>query len=304
LKESYTKEKYDEEFEPTVLVDKEKPVGIVEDNDAIIFFNFRPDRMRQITKSFVLSDFDKFDRVNFKNLFFATMAEYEEGLRVEVAFQPRKVEKCLAEIISQNELRQLHVAETTKYAHVTFFLNGTKEEPFKGEDRIIVPSKNVSSFDQAPEMSARQIADNVVKEMKKNEYDFIVLNFANPDMVGHTGNLQATIKAVEVVDECLGKIVDETLSRDGVVFLTADHGNAEERINLRTGDKNKEHATNPVPFILIGKKFEGQPSIAGEVPEGDLSLMSPVGMLADVAPTILSVIGLEQPIEMEGQPLV
>jgi len=304
LKESYTKEKYDEEFVPTVLVDDGKPVGTVQSNDAIIFFNFRTDRMRQITKSFVLPEFDKFDRVKLENLFFTTMAEYEKDLPVEVAFSRMQVEHCLAQVISEKGLRQLHIAETTKYAHVTFFLNGTKEEPFKGEERIIVPSKNVSSYDEAPEMSARAIADNVVKEMRKNEYDFIALNFANPDMVGHTGNVEATIKAVEVVDECLAKIVDETLSRDGVVFLTADHGNAEERINLRTGDLNKEHATNPVPFVLIGKKFEGQPSIAGEVPEGDLSLMSPVGMLADVAPTILAVMGIEQPAEMNGQALV
>mgnify|MGYP001604588713 FL=1 len=232
------------------------------------------------------------------------MAEYEKDLPVEIAFPRMQVEHCLAQVISENGLKQLHIAETTKYAHVTFFLNGTKEEPFKGEDRIIVPSKNVSSYDEAPEMSARAITDNFVKEMRKDVYDFFAINFANPDMVGHTGNVSATIKAVEVVDECLAKIVDETLARDGVVFLTADHGNAEERINLRTGDLNKEHATNPVPFIIIGKKFEGQPSIAGEVPEGDLSLMSPVGMLADVAPTILSVMGVDQPVEMNGQALV
>jgi 2,3-bisphosphoglycerate-independent phosphoglycerate mutase len=144
----------------------------------------------------------------------------------------------------------------------------------------------------------------VIKEMREDVYDFIVMNFANPDMVGHTGNLEATIKAVEVVDECLGKIVEETLSREGIVFITADHGNAEEKLNLRTGDINKEHATNPVPFLIIGKVYEGQPSIAGEVPDGDLSLMPSVGMLADVAPTILAVMGVEQPVEMIGQPLI
>lgn len=304
LKESYAKEKYDEEFMPTVLLEDDKPVGLLQDNDAVIFFNFRPDRMRQLTKAFVLPDFSKFDRPKFQNIFFVTMAEFEKDLPVEIAFPPQVIERCLAEVLSEKGLHQLHIAETEKYAHVTFFFNGTKEEPFKGEDRIIIPSPKVASYDQKPEMSARIITDRVIKEIRKDEYEFVVLNFANPDMVGHTGDLQATIKAVEVVDECLGKIVEETLARDGVIFLTADHGNAEEKKNLRTGDINKEHATNPVPFVIIGKKFEGQPSIAGEVPEGDLSLMSPVGMLADVAPTILAVLGIEQPAEMEGQALV
>lgn len=304
LKESYTKEVYDEEFPPTVLIEDGKPVGLAQENDAVIFFNFRPDRMRQLTKAFVFPKSSEFKRIVPGNLFFVTMAEFEKDLPVEIAFPPQVVEKCLAEVLSNKGLRQLHIAETEKYAHVTFFFNGTKEEPFKEEDRIIIPSPKVASYDKSPEMSAREITDRVIKEMRENKYDFIVINFANPDMVGHTGNLKATIKAVEVVDSCLGKIIDETLARDGIVFLTADHGNAEEKINLRTGDINKEHATNPVPFLIIGKNYEGQPSIAGEVPEGDLSLMSPVGMLADVAPTILTVMGIEQPPEMEGQPLV
>lgn len=304
LKESYSKEVYDEEFVPTVLVEDGKQVGIVQENDAVIFFNFRPDRMRQLTRAFVLPKFSGFKRTMPVNIFFATMAEFEKDLPVEIAFPPQTVEKCLAEVLSDKELKQLHIAETEKYAHVTFFFNGTKEQPFKGEDRIIIPSPKVASYDRVPEMSAREITDRVIKEMRDNKYDFIVMNFANPDMVGHTGDLQATIKAVEIVDSCLGKVVDEILARDGVVFLTSDHGNAEEKVNLRTGDINKEHATNPVPFLIISKNYEGQSSIVGEVPEGDLSLMSPVGMLADVAPTILTVMGLEQPKEMEGQPLL
>jgi 2,3-bisphosphoglycerate-independent phosphoglycerate mutase len=304
LKASYAKEVYDEQFVPVVVGKKGEPVAKIEENDAVIFFNFRPDRMRQIAKAFVLPEFDKFERTKIANLFPVTMAEYESGLPVEVAFKPELIEKCLAQVISENKLSQLHIAETEKYAHVTFFLNGTKEDPFEGEERVIVPSPKVESYDTAPEMSARAVTDRVLKEMQANKFDFIVMNFANPDMVGHTGNFEAAKKAVETVDESVGKIVEAVLSRDGNVFITADHGNAEELKNLRTGDINKEHATNPVPFYIIGKKFEGQPALSGAVPEGDLSLVSPVGMLADVAPTILAVMGIAQPEEMTGQPLL
>lgn len=304
IKDSYLKEVYDEEFPPTVITEGGQPVGLVQENDAVIFFNFRPDRMRQITKAFVLPSFEGFERKMVPNLLPVTMAEYEKGLPVEVAFPPQVIEHSLAQIISDAGKTQLHIAETEKYAHVTFFLNGTKEDPFPGEDRVIIPSPKVASYDLAPEMSARALADRVVSEMRENKYDFVVMNFANPDMVGHTGNLEAAKKGLAVVDECLGRIVDETLARNGHVFITADHGNCEEMLNLRTGERYKEHATNPVPFLIIGKEYEGQPSIAGEVPDGDLSLMSPIGMLADVAPTILAVMGVEQPPEMTGQPLI
>ena len=304
IKASYQKEVYDEEFEPTVIVEQGVPVGRIQENDAVIFFNFRPDRMRQLCKAFVLPTFDEFPRQKVEGLFPVTMAEYEKGLPVEIAFPAEKIERTLAQAISEKGLTQLHIAETEKYAHVTFFLNGTHEEPFLGEERVIIPSPKVASYDQVPEMSARVLTDKVVKEMRENKFDFIVLNFANADMVGHTGNMEAAMKGIEVIDECIGKIVEETLARDGHVFITADHGNAEEMKNLRTGEMDKEHATNPVPFIIIGKEYEGQPSIAGEVPEGDLSLMSPVGVLADVAPTILAVMGVEQPPEMTGQSLV
>lgn len=304
LKQSYAKEVYDEQFVPTVVMENGKPVGLVEKNDAIIFFNFRPDRMRELCKAFVIPTFDGFVRQQVENCLSVTMVEYEKGLPVEIAYPPEVITQCLAQVISEQGLKQLHIAETEKYAHVTFFLNGTREEPFEGEDRVIVPSPKVASYDQAPAMSAREISDRVVKALQTNVYDFVAMNFANPDMVGHTGVFDATVKAVEAMDECLGKIVDEVLARDGFVFVTADHGNAEERKNLRTGDVNKEHTTNTVPFLIIGKRFEGQPSIAGEVPDGDLSLMSPVGMLADVAPTILAVLGIPQPPEMTGQPLI
>ncbi len=304
LKTSYQKEVYDEQFIPTVMVENGKPIATIQENDAVIFFNFRPDRMRELTKAFVLSNFDSFPRTHVENLFAVTMAEYESGLPVEVIYPPEKIEQCLAQVFSDHGMQQLHIAETEKYAHVTFFLNGTREEPFPGEDRQIVPSPKVASYDLAPEMSAREVTDRVVKAVQSNAYDFIAMNFANPDMVAHTGDMDATRKAVECIDECMGKIVDAVLAREGFVFITADHGNAEELKNLRTGDIDKEHATNPVPFVIIGKIYEGQPSIAGEVPDGNLSLMPPVGMLADVAPTILAVLGIDQPELMTGQPLV
>ncbi len=322
VKASYTKEIYDEEFVPTVIVNPKtiasggvsskdgtssrsgEPVGQVKDGDAIIFFNFRPDRMREIVKAFVLPDFKGFARRPLQNVFSVTMAEYEAGLPVTIAFPPEVVDMCLAEVISKAGLKQLHIAETEKYAHVTFFLNGTQEQPFPGEERIIVPSPKVASYDAAPAMSAEEVTDRVVKEIQANAYDFIAMNLANPDMVAHTGNLEASIKADESVDVCIGRIVKATLEQGGAVFLTADHGNAEELRNLRTKDIDKEHSTNPVPFLLISKPFEGKPSIAGEVPNGDLSLMPPIGMLADVAPTILAVMGLPQPPQMGGQALI
>jgi 2,3-bisphosphoglycerate-independent phosphoglycerate mutase len=303
LHASYAKEVFDEQFVPTVIVQDGVPVGTIHDHDAVIFFNFRPDRMRELTKAFVLPDFEKFPRPSLQ-IFPVTMAEYESGLPVEVVYPPETVPKCLAQVLSEAGLTQLHIAETEKYAHVTFFLNGTREEPLPGEDRIIIPSPRVASYDKTPAMSAPELTKRVLKEIASQTYDVIIVNFANPDMVGHTGNFEATVKANEVVDASVGKIVDATLAKGGVVFLTADHGNSEEVKNLRTGDIDKEHSTNPVPFLVMGKLFEGMPSPAGELPEGDLSLVSPVGMLADVAPTILSVLGIPQPSEMTGQSLV
>ena len=260
--------------------------------------------MRELTKAFVLPEFSDFERQTVAGIFPVTMAQYEKDLPVKVAFPPEKIQNTLAQVLSEAGLQQLHIAETEKYAHVTFFLNGTVEDSFPGEERIIIPSPKVASYDKEPEMSARGITQRVIKEMREDKYDFIVLNFANPDMVAHTGDMASTLKGVEVVDECLGRLVEETLSRDGNVFITADHGNAEEMKNLRTGEMDKEHATNPVPFVIINRQMEGQTSIAGEVPDGDLSLMSPVGILGDVAPTILAVMGIAQPPEMTGQPLV
>lgn len=304
IQSSYLKEIYDEEFVPIVVTRKGKPVATVSPDDAMIFWNFRGDRARELTKAFVMPVFEKFPREYVRDLTFVTMTEYEAGLPVHVAFPPEKVVNSLAEVLSQAGLVQLHMAETEKYAHVTFFFNGTRETPFPHEDRVLIPSPKVSSYAEVPAMSAPLLTDRLLQEVKQANYDVIVVNFANPDMVGHTGDVAATIAAIEVVDACVKRIVDEVLEKEGVVFITGDHGNAEEVLNLQTQEIDKEHSTNPVPLWIVGKEFEGKSSLAGDVPNGDLSLMPPCGMLADVAPTMLAILGIPQPSEMSGASLL
>lgn len=304
IKESYAQKVYDEEFVPTIITKYHKPIGIIEEQDAVVFFNFRPDRARQLTETFVLPGFNKFKRPYLKELFFVTMTEYDKDLPAVVAYPPVVIRNSLAEVVSKEGLRQLHVAETEKYAHITLFLNGTIEEPFPKEERVLVPSPRVSNYAQIPEMSAYGVSKEVIKGIEGKGYDFIAVNFANADMVGHTGDLSATIRACEVVDEAVGNIVDHTLAQGGVIVVTGDHGNAEEVINLQTGGIDKEHSTNPVPLLIIGKDFLGQAGPGGDPPEGDLSLLSPVGVLADVGPTVLKLLGIDQPPEMTGTALI
>ncbi|MFA6161028.1 MAG: 2,3-bisphosphoglycerate-independent phosphoglycerate mutase [Patescibacteria group bacterium] len=301
---SYAAGVYDEELIPVVIVKKDKPIATFKDGDAAIFFNFRPDRARELTKALALPDFDKFPHTKLNDFVLVTMTEYEKDLPVEVAFPPQAVETCLARVISDAGYRQLHIAETEKYAHVTFFMNGMREDEFPGEERVIVPSPRVSSYETVPEMSTPQIADRLVKEIAGSQYDFMVANFANPDMVAHTGSVEATIKAHESVDAALGKVVDAALAVGGAVLITADHGNSEEVMNLTTGVMDKEHSTNPVPFVIIGKQFEGLRAPTGDIIGGDLSMTPPVGMLADVAPTILKIMELEPPPGMIGRALI
>ncbi len=304
IEESYQKEVYDEQFLPTVITKGGKPVAEIQEGDAAIFFNFRPDRARQLTKAFSLPSFDKFDRAYISQLYFVTMTEYEKDLPVEVAYPPIVIDNTLAEIVSRAGLKQLHIAETEKYAHVTFFMNGTREEPFPNEDRAIIPSPRVASYDEKPEMSAKEITDRVTKEIKADKYDLIIMNYANPDMVGHTGNFEATVKAIEALDEQIGRLSEATLAADGVLIITSDHGNAEELKNVATDEMSKEHSTNIVPIYIIGRQFEGVVSPAGEIPGGDLSLVRPVGMLADIAPTVLKIMGLATSEQMTGEPLI
>lgn len=304
VKASYDKKIYDEEFVPAVIIKSGKPVAVIENGDAAIFFNFRSDRARELTKALTLPGFDKFEREYFKDLFFVTMTEYENDLPVEVAFAPELIDEPLAKIISDAGLTQLHIAETEKYAHVTFFFNGGMEKEFKGEDRILVPSPRVPSYADKPEMSAKEVSKKIVEAILSDKYDFIVVNFANCDMVGHTGNLKATIKAVEAVDACVKKVIEVVLAKGGVAMLTADHGNAEELVNMQSGDIDKEHSTYPVPFIMVSKEWEGKNAGLQDIPGEDLSLLTPSGLISDVAPTIIKIMGLKQPKSMSGRALI
>jgi len=301
---SYDKKVYDEEFVPVVITEGNKPVATVKNGDSIIFFNFRADRAREISKAFVLPGFEKFEREYLKDLYFVGMTEYEKDVPMEIAFITEQIKEPLAKILAEAGLKQLHIAETEKYAHVTFFFNGGKEDNFEGEDRVLVPSPRVASYAEKPEMSAKEVAQKIVEAIMADKYDFIVVNFANGDMVGHTGDLKATIKAIETVDSCVKKIIEVVLGKGGIAFITADHGNAEELTNLQSGEIDKEHSTYPVPFIVVSKSLEGKNAGLQEVPNGDLSLVQPAGILSDVAPTIIKFLGLEQSKEMSGKSLL
>lgn len=303
IEESYKKEIYDEEFLPTVIVDrKNNPIAKVEDGDVVLFFNFRADRARQLTECFVNKDFDKFITKKYQNLDFISFTEYKKDFKNKILFEPEIIENPLAKVFSDNGLSQLHIAETEKYAHITFFLNGMIEEKFKNEDRILIPSPDVDSYDKKPEMGAFEISKSILDSLKQEKYDFYAVNFANPDMVGHTGNVEATVKAIKSVDECLEKIIPEFLKKNGTVYLVSDHGNSEELINLATGEIDKEHNNHPVPFVIISNKFEGQYN--PDIDHNHISLLKPVGVLSDIAPTILKHADLDIPNEMTGRPLI
>jgi len=301
VEDSYQQSVYDEEFKPVVLTKNNQPVATVKPGDSVIFFNYRPDRTRQLTKAFVLDNFDGFKREKIKDLCFVTMTEYEEGLPVEVAFPPQPITRPLAKVISDLGLKQFHTAETEKYAHVTFFFNGGKEQPYPGEDRKVVPSPRIPSYADQPVMSAPQVEQGVVQAINSGRYHFIVVNFANGDMVGHTGNIPAAVQAVQTVDQMVGQIVQTALSKQWAVVIIADHGNCEEMLDSSTGEKVKEHSTNPVPLIVVDAN-RALPSPLTEPP--DLTRMTPVGVLADVAPTILKLMGIAKPKEMTGAALV
>ncbi len=298
---SYTAGVYDEQIPPTVMMHDGKPVATIGDHDTVIFFNFRNDRARQLTKAFVLPGFEKFPRTEYlRDVTFVTMTEYEKTLPVSIAFPPEVVTEPLAKVFSDAGLKQLHAAETEKYAHVTFFFNGGVETAFPGEDRVLVPSPSVPSYDQKPEMSARAITERVVESLNTGQYAFMVINFANPDMIGHTGNMPATIKGVEVVDECVGQIIETVLSINGLVMITGDHGNAEAKIDPSTGEVSKEHSANPVPLIVVANDLPPGVLQRYRSPVRDISTVTPVGVLADIAPTLLGLVGLPIPDTMSG----
>ena len=287
---SYAKKVYDEFVLPTVI-EKDGAVHTVSDGDAMIFFNFRPDRAREICHAFCDDEFNFFNRGARKKVFFVCFTDYDPTIpNKRVAFEKEEIHNTLGEVVSNLGKNQLRIAETEKYAHVTFFFNGGKEEPYENEDRILVPSpKEVPTYDLKPEMSCYTVTEKLTEAIRSGKYDLVVANFANPDMVGHTGVLSAAIKAIEVVDECMGKVVDAVESMHGNLFILADHGNADIMIDEKTGEPYTAHTTNPVPFILVSDEKH-------KLREG--------GCLADVAPTLLELMGIPQPKEMTGKSLL
>ncbi len=323
---SYAEGKTDEFIEPSIITGSDgKPIGLIKENDSVVFFNFRIDRPRQLSRAFVFNDFQNanvspgFDPYQVKyqkthlpvnpvgmqgpfdrgpkigNLFFVTMTEYDKSITeagAKPAYPPETVKIPLGRVISEAGYRQLRSAESEKEKFVTSYFNGLREEPFDGEDRLIVPSPKVATYDLKPEMSAREVTNSVLNKIKDNDYKFVLINFANADMLGHTGNIGAAVKACVVVDECLEKLSSWVLAYGGTMIITADHGNAEEMIDPQSGQIDTEHNANPVPFVAISKQFQGRSQVLTS------------GILADVAPTVLNLMGLTVPGSMTGRDLL
>lgn len=290
IDDSYDKGIFDEFVIPSVLTDdKGEPIGKVEDGDSIIFYNFRPDRAIQISRTFANDDFDDFDRGNGapKDLDFVMLTDFSETVNGYVAYEPMTLDNTVGEVLSKNDMKQLRIAETEKYPHVTFFMSGGREKEFAGEKRILINSPKVATYDLKPEMSAYEVTDALLKELDQGEENAIILNFANPDMVGHSGKLEPTIAAVEAVDECLGKVVDKITALGGHAIITADHGNSDEVVTL-DGDPMTTHTTNPVPVIVTKEGVE----------------LRDGGILADLSPTLLDLLDVEKPEEMTGTSII
>lgn len=288
---SYAEDKTDEFVAPTVIEENGKPVAMIQDQDSIVFFNFRPDRAREITRTFCMDEFNGFDRGPRRMVTYVCFTDYDVTIpNKEVAFKKIELNNTFGQFLADHGKTQARIAETEKYAHVTFFFNGGVEEPNPGEDRILVNSPKVATYDLQPEMSAPQVCDKLVEAIRSGKYDVIIINFANPDMVGHTGVLEAAIKAVGTVDHCVGRAVEALKEVDGQMFLCADHGNAEQLIDEETGGSFTAHTINPVPFILVNY----DPAYA--LKEG--------GCLADIIPTLIEMMGMEQPAEMTGKSLL
>ena len=320
MQHQYDQGTTDEFIEPISICNADGTPRIIQDNDAAIFFNYRIDRPRELTRAFVQSDFElgithqafdpyteKYEKTNIqketpvatfkrqkvvKNLYFVTMTRYEDTLPTDVAFPPQNIKNPLGRVLSQHGLRQLRMTETEKERFVTYYMNGQQEDMYPGEERVILPSKGVKSYDEAPEMSAYEIGEEMVKRIVQDSADVIIANICNGDMVGHTGNFEASVKACEIVDEVVGKIVDAVFARGGVVMITADHGNVEEMLNTANGEIDTEHSAFPVPLMIIGKQFLGKP------------VMLPSGILAAIAPTMLKIMGLPKPESMMGRALI
>lgn len=291
VENSYANKVTDEFVVPTVVTKDGKPVGVIGQGDPVIFFNFRPDRAREIARAFVDPDFNGFERKSgYIKPYYVCMTQYDETLDVPLLFPPEeKMKNILAEVLANHGLKELRIAETEKYAHVTFFFNGGEEKPFPGEERILIPSPKVATYDLKPEMSALEVTDTVLKKIAEDKFDAIIMNYANCDMVGHTGVFDAAVKAVETVDQCLSRVVPAILDKGGAVIITADHGNAEMMQDYQTHEPYTAHTTFPVPVIVAGAS-------------GKYSVNN--GRLADLAPTVLELLGIEQPAEMTGKSLI
>ncbi len=288
--DSYANGIHDEFVIPSVITKENgEPVAKIHDGDSVIFYNFRPDRAIQISNTFTNKDFRDFDRGENhpKNLYFVCLTHFSESVDGYVAFKPVNLDNTVGEVLAQHGLKQLRIAETEKYPHVTFFMSGGREEEFPGEERILINSPKVATYDLKPEMSAYEVKDALVKEIAADKHDAIILNFANPDMVGHSGMVEPTIKAIEAVDECLGEVVDAIIAKGGHAIITADHGNADILIT-ETGEPHTAHTTNPVPVIVTKEGVTAR--------EG--------GILGDLAPTLLDLLGVEKPKEMTGTSLI
>lgn len=292
VQNSYDQEETDEFVKPTVVMKNGAPTAVIKDGDSVIFFNFRPDRAREITRCFCDDDFTRFERGKRLELTYVCFSDYDPTIpNKEVAFHKISVTNTFGEWLAANHMKQARIAETEKYAHVTFFFNGGVEEPNEGEDRILVNSpKDVATYDLKPQMSAYEVCDRLVEAIRSGKYDVVIINFANPDMVGHTGVLEAAKKAVEAVDECVGKAVEAVKEVDGALFICADHGNAEQLIDYETGEPFTAHTTNQVPFILVN--YDENYTLREN------------GCLADIVPTLIEIMGKEQPAEMTGKSLL
>jgi 2,3-bisphosphoglycerate-independent phosphoglycerate mutase len=293
MEQSYNSNETDEFVKPTVIMEDGKPVATIGKNDGIIFFNFRPDRARELTRSFIEPSFGEFERKKgYFPVKFVSMTQYDETFEnLVVAYEPESLTNTFGEYISRHNKTQLRIAETEKYAHVTFFFNGGIEVPNPGEERVLIPSPKVPTYDQQPAMSAPEVTEEAVKRIESGRYDVMILNYANCDMVGHTGDLNAAIEAVETVDTCLGKVVKAVQKAGGTVLITADHGNAEQMLDYTTGQPHTAHTSNIVPFILVNENMKH-----ARLREG--------GRLADIAPTLLELMGLDKPEEMTGKSLI
>ncbi|MBI3046143.1 MAG: 2,3-bisphosphoglycerate-independent phosphoglycerate mutase [Candidatus Harrisonbacteria bacterium] len=296
IKEAYGKNLNDQQINPYVI----NPEAAIRDNDALIFFDFREDSIRQIASAFILKDFNQFPVKQFSNLYIATMTDYSDKFTVPVAYPPEKIENPLAKILADNGKSQIHIAETEKYAHVTYFFNGYREQPFSNEYRVLIPSKKVANYEEKPKMQAKEVTSRAIQAIEEGAFDFVLVNYANGDMIAHTGNYEAAKIAVQEVDESIGTILRSALANNAVLIITADHGNLETMLNSKTGEITTAHDISPVPIYIAGNEFVKQKTPA----EIGLAEKETVGILSDVAPTILEIMNIPQPPEMTGQSLI